>query len=113
MTGTAGGGGARASVAPPSLPVSGARLAVESVSKSFGAVQARYELRTKWHALGEYRWLDVKDGGARHGFLAGVDRDINKHFRLGAGYNFTRFSDDLTDFDYDHRGWFVNMTGTY
>ena len=80
---------------------------------TFGAVQARYELRTKWHALGEYRWLDVKDGGARHGFLAGVDRDINKHFRLGAGYNFTRFSDDLTDFDYDHRGWFVNMTGTY
>ncbi|MBL8255416.1 MAG: hypothetical protein JNJ62_02305, partial [Pseudoxanthomonas mexicana] len=80
---------------------------------TFAAVQARYELRTKWHALGEYRWLDVKDGGARHGFLAGVDRDLNAHFRLGAGYNFTRFSDDMTDFDYDHRGWFVNMTGRY
>ncbi|MBA3929148.1 MAG: hypothetical protein C0521_06095, partial [Xanthomonas sp.] len=80
---------------------------------TFAAVQARYELRTKWHALGEYRWVDVKDGGARHGFLAGVDRDLNAHFRLGAGYNFTRFSDDMTDFDYDHRGWFVNMTGRY
>ena len=80
---------------------------------TFAAVQARYELRAQWHALGEYRWLDVKDGGAKHGFLAGVDRDINKHFRIGAGYNFTRFSDDLTDFDYDHKGWFLNLTGTY
>lgn len=80
---------------------------------TFAAVQARYELRAQWHALGEYRWLDVKDGGAKHGFLVGVDRDINKHFRIGAGYNFTRFSDDLTDFDYDHKGWFLNLTGTY
>ena len=80
---------------------------------TFGAVQARYELRAKWHALGEYRWLDVKDGGTKQGFLVGVDRDVNKHFRIGAGYNFTRFSDDLTDFDYDHKGWFLNLTGTY
>ncbi|WP_250064169.1 hypothetical protein [Stenotrophomonas mori] len=80
---------------------------------TFAAAQVRYELRTRWHALGEYRWLDVKDGGARSGFLVGVDRDLNAHFRIGAGYNFTRFSDDLTNFDYDHKGWFLNLTGTY
>ena len=33
--------------------------------------------------------------------------------RNGVGYNFTDFSDDLTDFDYDHKGWFLNMVGTY
>ncbi|MGB3393591.1 MAG: hypothetical protein WA956_08320 [Stenotrophomonas sp.] len=80
---------------------------------TFGAVQARYELRTKWHALGEYRRLDVKDGGTKQGFLVGVDRDLSKNFRIGAGYNFTEFSDDLTDFDYDHKGWFLNLSGRY
>ncbi|MET0581066.1 MAG: hypothetical protein ABWZ08_03735, partial [Pseudoxanthomonas sp.] len=80
---------------------------------TFASGQARYELRTQWHALAEYRWLDVDDGGTRSGFLIGVDRDINKNFRVGVGYNFTDFSDDLTDFDYDHKGFFVNMVGSY
>ena len=41
----------------------------------------------------------------RHGNLVGT--------RTGAGYNFTEFSDDLTDFDYDHEGWFLNVVGRY
>ncbi|QDH71860.1 TonB-dependent receptor [Lysobacter alkalisoli] len=80
---------------------------------TFAAGQVRYELRQKWHALAEYRWLGVTDGGTRQGFLVGVDRDIGRNFRIGAGYNFTDFSDDLTDFDYDHKGWFVNFVGSY
>jgi len=80
---------------------------------TFAAGQVRYELLQRWHALAEYRWLDVDDGGTREGWLVGVDRDLNRHFRIGVGYNFTDFSDDLTDFDYDHRGWFVNLTGSY
>lgn len=80
---------------------------------TFLAAQVRYELRTQWHALAEHRWLEVDDGGAKQGFLVGLDRDINKHFRIGVGYNFTDFSDDLTNFDYDHRGWFINLVGAY
>ncbi|WP_296282120.1 hypothetical protein [Pseudoxanthomonas sp.] len=80
---------------------------------TFAAAQVRYDLRTQWHALAEYRWLDVEDGGSRQGFLLGVDRDLGKNFRVGVGYNFTEFSDDLTDFDYDHKGWFLNLVGTY
>ncbi|WP_449468051.1 hypothetical protein [Stenotrophomonas humi] len=80
---------------------------------TFAAAQVRYELRQKWHALVEFRRLDVDDGGTRQGWLAGLDRDIGKNFRLGAGYNFTEFSDDLTDFDYDHKGWFINLVGSY
>jgi hypothetical protein len=30
---------------------------------------------------------------------------------VGAGYNFTDFSDDLTDLSYDHQGMFVNLIG--
>ena len=80
---------------------------------AFVAGQVRYELRTQWHALAEYRWLDVDDGGSKQGFLVGLDRDVGKNFRVGVGYNFTEFSDDLTEFDYDQRGWFLNMTGIY
>jgi hypothetical protein len=80
---------------------------------NFAAGQIRYEVLAKWHALAEYRILDVKDGGTRHGALLGIDRDISKNLRLGVGYNFTNFSDDLTDFDYRQRGFFVNLVGTY
>ena len=73
----------------------------------------RYGITTDWNALAEYRWLGVADGGDRAGFLLGLDRDIGRNFRIGAGYNFTDFSDDLTDFDYDHRGWFLNLVGRY
>ncbi len=82
-------------------------------STTFAAGQIRYDLRQQWHGLAEYRWLKVKDGGTRQGWLVGVDRDINKHFRVGVGYNFTDFSDDLTNFDYDHKGWFLNLVGNY
>lgn len=82
-------------------------------SATFAALQARYGLVSDWHALGELRWLGVKDGGARSGLLLGLDRDIGQHFRIGVGYNFTDFSDDLTDFDYRHRGWFLSIVGTY
>lgn len=80
---------------------------------TFVAAQARYELVYRWHAMAEYRWLDVDDGGTRQGWMVGVDRDIGRNFRIGVGYNFTDFSDDLTDFDYDHKGWFINFVGSY
>lgn len=79
----------------------------------FGAVQVRHALSNGWHSMAEYRLLDVKDGGARQGFMVGVDRDISDHMRIGVGYNFTDFSDDLTDYDYDHRGVFINVTGRF
>ena len=80
---------------------------------TFSAAQVRYELRAQWHALAEYRWLDVDDGGTSHGWLVGLDRDITDYLRIGAGYNFTDFSDDLTNFDYRHRGWFINLVASY
>lgn len=80
---------------------------------NFASGQIRYDLRQQWHALAEYRWIGVTDGGDNRGWLVGLDRDVGRNFRVGAGYNFTSFSDDLTDFDRDHRGWFINLVGTY
>jgi hypothetical protein len=80
----------------------------------FASVQARYETVYKWDALVEYRYLTVDQNDSdRHGWLVGVDRHVNENFRLGLGYNFTSFSDNLADLDYDHKGWFLNLTGTY
>ncbi|WP_198032547.1 hypothetical protein [Aerolutibacter daejeonensis] len=80
---------------------------------NFAAVQVRYHLIYKWEGIGEYRWLDVKDGGRRQGALLGLDRQIGENFKVGLGYNFTDFSDDLTDLEYDNKGWFLNLTGYY
>lgn len=80
---------------------------------NFASGQVRYDVGGKWHVLGEFRWLGVSHGGNRSGFLIGVDRDLNSNFRVGVGYNFTNFSDNLTNFDYDHQGFFLNVVGRY
>ena len=80
----------------------------------FASIQGRYETVYKWDALVEYRYLKVDQNDSdRHGWLVGVDRHVNENFRVGLGYNFTSFSDNLADLDYDHKGWFLNLTGTY
>ncbi|MFD1298963.1 hypothetical protein ACFQ4Q_20260 [Lysobacter gummosus] len=79
----------------------------------FLAGQVRYHLIAKWDAMAEYRWLAVKDGGDKRGWLVGVDRQIGDNFKVGIGYNFTDFSDDLTDLEYDNKGWFLNLAGYY
>jgi len=66
-----------------------------------------------WESLVELRTLDLPDlDQRRSGALAAVYRYIGKHLKVGAGYNFTDFSDDLTDLSYDHQGAFVNLIGT-
>ncbi|MEO8000953.1 MAG: hypothetical protein ABI644_03680 [Arenimonas sp.] len=81
---------------------------------NFWAAQARYQTTYKWDGLIEYRWLNtVEDDGTRQGWLIGVDRHISQNFRVGVGYNFTQFSDQLTSLDFDHKGFFLNFTGVY
>jgi hypothetical protein len=82
-------------------------------STDFAAVQGRFYLSDSWSALAEHRWLRVEDGGTRKGWLVGVDRDISDNFRVGVGYNLTDFSDDLTELEYDYKGWFLNIVGYY
>ena len=38
---------------------------------------------------------------------------VNENFKVGLGYNFTDFSDDLTDLSYRSRGVFVNLLGKF
>jgi len=66
-----------------------------------------------WEGLVEARTLDLPDiDQTRSGALVAVYRYLGDHFKVGAGYNFTDFSDDLTDLSYDHQGFFINLIGT-
>ena len=49
----------------------------------------------------------------RFGALVAVYRHINDNIKMGVGYNFTDFSDDLTHLNYDRRGFFVNALAKY
>jgi flagellar motor protein MotB len=76
-------------------------------------LRADWRFRKGWESLAELRMLDLSDlDQRRSGALLGVYRYIGKHLKVGAGYNFTDFSDDLTDLSYDHQGAFVNIIGT-
>ena len=79
----------------------------------FAALQLRYRLFAQWEGLAEHRWLKVRDGGVRKGWLLGVDRRVGENFKVGVGYNFTEFSDDMTELKYDQKGFFLNMAGYY
>lgn len=66
----------------------------------------------KWDLMIEARMLSLPDAqDSRSGFLLGIYRELDSNIKLGAGYNFTNFSDDLTDLSYTHQGIFVNLIG--
>src|SRR6266704_2561464 len=67
----------------------------------------------QWDSLAEVRTLYLPDiSQRRRGALAAIYRHIGKNLKAGVGYNFTDFSDDLTDLKYNHKGVFLNLIGT-
>jgi hypothetical protein len=86
----------------------------------FDSRASLYVLRADWHfvhrwdALVEVRMLDLPDADdSRSGVLVGVYRHVGEHIKAGVGYNFSDFSDDLTQLDYKHHGLFVNLVAKY
>jgi hypothetical protein len=81
---------------------------------NFAAARARHHVTKSWDAMVEYRWLSVVESeDTRQGVLAALYRQIGANLKLGVGYNFTDFSDDLTDLSYESHGWFIDVTGSY
>ncbi len=98
------------------------RLAQVSLDRAdpeyFDSRASLYILRVDWHivhtwdALIEGRLLDLPDAHDRlDGVLVGIYRHLGNYVKLGIGYNFSKFSDDLTDMDYEHQGLFINIIG--
>jgi hypothetical protein len=75
-------------------------------------LRADWRFREGWEGLIEARALELPDlDEQRSGALVAVYRYLGQHFKVGVGYNFTDFSEDLTDLSYEHQGAFLNMIG--
>jgi len=75
-----------------------------------------YVLRTDWRFIADWeasmelRLLDLPSlSDSRSGALVGVYRYVGDRMKVGVGYNFTDYSDDLTDLSFDHHGFFINF----
>jgi len=76
-------------------------------------VRSDYRFWKNWSVLVEGRMLDLPDlDERRSGTLFSISRYLGDNLKIGIGYNFTDFSDDLTDLSYDHHGFFLNLTGS-
>ncbi len=76
-------------------------------------LRSDYRFWKDWEALVEGRMLDLTNLDERRmGALFSISRYLGDNFKIGVGYNFTDFSDDLTDLSYDHHGFFLTLTGS-
>jgi len=75
-------------------------------------------LRADMHIVNDWDWLiegrvldAISAEDRRSGFLTALYWHMNRNVKLGGGYNFTDFSDDLTDLSFDDEGFFINIIG--
>lgn len=79
-----------------------------------GVVNARLNVVHSWDLLAEVRYLDAIDSQTSEtGVLAAVYRHFGNNAKVGVGYNFGTFSDDLTDLTFDDQGVFVNIIAKF
>ena len=75
-------------------------------------VRADWQFINRWDTLIEGRVLNLPDAkDRRSGVLFAIYRHLGDNVKVGAGYNFTDFSDDLTDMSYKSHGIFINIIG--
>jgi hypothetical protein len=73
-----------------------------------------YHVIKNWDASLEYRLLRVVQADDfKHGPLVCLYRHFGDHVKVGVGYNFTDYNDDLTNLNYESGGWFVNFVATW
>jgi hypothetical protein len=86
---------------------------VESTAQ-LAVARADFHIVHQWDLMVEARmlWLSELEQ-AQLGAVAGIYRHVGDHLKVGVGYNFGRFSDDLTDLTLDDEGVFVNVIGKF
>ncbi|WP_246226235.1 porin family protein [Chelativorans xinjiangense] len=79
-----------------------------------GILRTDLHIVKEWDALLEGRAFFTPDvNTVDYGLLAALYRHVGNNFKVGAGYNFGRFSDDLRDLTLDDRGPFLNVVGKF
>jgi hypothetical protein len=86
----------------------------QTSSTHLGIIRADFNVIDKWDALIEGRLMWNPDTDSTDlGVLAAVYYGISDNFKVGIGYNFGSFSDDLRDLTYDDHGVFFNAVGKF
>ncbi|PSW65369.1 hypothetical protein C0W88_09875 [Photobacterium leiognathi subsp. mandapamensis] len=78
-------------------------------------VSASYKVMKDWDVTGEYHWKkDRVTDDLEQGALVSVNKHINDNVKIGVGYNFSKFDDDLVhNDDYNAKGVFINLVGKF
>lgn len=85
----------------------------KSIAK-LGIVRGDYHVVNNWDVFAEGRVLAMpKIKQNNYGFVAGVYRHMNDNIKVGVGYNFGQFSDDISDLTLNDEGSFLNVIGKF
>jgi outer membrane protein OmpA-like peptidoglycan-associated protein len=83
-------------------------------SAQLAIARVDWKVVRNWSWMAELRSLKAKELGDRKtGWLTAGYYHVNENFKVGVGYNFTDYSDNLTDLSYRSRGFFVNALGKF
>ncbi|MCY0096908.1 TonB-dependent receptor [Hoeflea ulvae] len=83
-------------------------------SAHLGILRADLHVIHRWDVLVEGRILRSPSANTTdYGAVTAVYRHIGDNAKAGLGYNFGRFTDDLTDLSDNNQGVFVNLVGKY
>jgi hypothetical protein len=79
-----------------------------------GIARVDLNIDQQWDALLEARmlWSTTADS-ADFGTVAAIYRHVGDNFKVGVGYNFGQFSEDLRDLEMDDHGVFINLVGKF
>lgn len=91
-----------------------ASTALSSNDAYLAVVNARFHVVHNWDLLVEARYFDAVDAGTSEAsaLIAGY-RHVGNNAKIGVGYNFGSFSDDLTDLTQDDKGLFINVIAKF
>jgi hypothetical protein len=83
-------------------------------SAHLGVIRLDMHIVKNWDALAEARVLWTPESKSEDlGVLAAVYRHLGDNFKVGVGYNFGHFSDDLSKIGVDEHGVFINAVGKF
>ncbi|MGB8816693.1 MAG: TonB-dependent receptor [Rhizobiaceae bacterium] len=91
-----------------------ARADFTASTAHLGILRADIAVVKNWDLLFEGRVLhSVEAKQTEYGFLAAAYRHVGDNMKVGVGYNFGKFSDDLSDLTLDDGGVFLNVVGKF
>ncbi|RQO63812.1 flagellar motor protein MotB [Variovorax sp. KBW07] len=83
-------------------------------SAQLAVLRVDWKLVRNWDWMVEWRSLRAKElKDRKNGWVTAAYYHVNENLKVGVGYNFTDYSDNLTDMSYRSKGWFLNVLGKF